>query len=73
MDIKETLVKAVDNVKDAFNEGTHRGEAEAERTKRDVAGDQMTPGETVSSYANEAKNNVQAGIDHAKQDARNNT
>jgi hypothetical protein len=71
MDIKKDLGNLVDNVKDAFSEGAHKGTAEAEHEKREVAGDQMTAGENVSSMANEAKNNVQAGVDHAKQDARN--
>ncbi len=73
MDIKHELGKVVDNVKDAFNEGTHKGTAEAEHEKRELAGDQMSVGEKAASMANEAKNNVQAGLDHAKQDVRSNT
>ena len=73
MGIKDDLSKTVDNVKDAFDEAGHKATAQAEQTKRDVAGDDMTASEKAGSMANEAKNNVQAGLDHAKQDVRNNT
>lgn len=71
MGLKEEIVKAVDNVRDAVSEGSHRGAAEAEQTKRDLAGDVMTPGENLASMANQAKNSVAAEIDGAKQDIRN--
>lgn len=64
---------AVANVKDAANEAAHRSAAEAEQTKRDVAGDQLTVGENASSMVNQAKNSVQANIDAAKRDVRNKT
>jgi hypothetical protein len=66
---KETL----DNVKDAVSEGSHRGEAKAEQTKRDVEGDQMSVTEKAGSMLNQAKNTVQANVDEAKQDIRKNT
>ena len=71
MGLKEEFVKVVDNVKDAINEGTHRSAAEAEQAKRDVAGDEMTPGENIASMANQAKHSVAADVDGAKQDIRN--
>jgi hypothetical protein len=55
------------------NEATHRSTAEAEQTKRDVAGDQMTVGENAGSVLNQAKNSVQADMDAAKRDVRNNS
>jgi len=70
MSIKDSIKNAVGAVKDSVSEATHKSTAEAERTRRDVAGDTMTPGEKVASAANEAKNSVQAGIDHAKVEAR---
>lgn len=80
MGIKDEFEKAVDkakdavaNVKDAAHEATHRSVAEAEQTKRDVAGDQMTVGENAESMLNQAKNSVQAEIDAAKRDVRTHT
>lgn len=79
MDLKDQLKKAGDgiktvaeDVKDKVNEAAHRSTAEAEQTRRDVAGDAMTPGEKAGSVANQAKNTVQAEIDAAKQEARRN-
>jgi hypothetical protein len=66
---KETL----DNVKDAVSEGSHRGTAKAEQTKRDVEGDQMSVPEKAGSMLNQAKNTVQAKLDETKQDIRKNT
>jgi hypothetical protein len=63
----------VANVMVATNEATHRTAAEAEQTKRDVAGDQMTVGQNGGSMLDQAKNYVRADIDAAKRDVRNNT
>jgi hypothetical protein len=70
MSIKDDIKNAVGAVKDSFSEAGHKSAAEAEHERRDLAGDTMTPGEQVGSIANEAKNNVQAGVDHAKVEAR---
>lgn len=70
MSIKDDLKNMVGAVKDTLSEAGHKSEAEAERSHREVAGDTMTTGEKVSSVANEATNNVQGGIDHAKAEAR---
>lgn len=70
MNIKDDLKNMVGAVKDSVNEATHKGEAEGEHARRDIAGDTLTPGEKIGSVANEAKNNVQAGVDHAKVEAR---
>ena len=58
------------DAKDWVSEATHRGAAESEQAKRDVAGDTMTPGEQVGSVLNQGKENLEAGIDHAKRDVR---
>ncbi len=73
MGIKDELEKIGHNVKDAVSEGMHRGTADAEQTKRDVAGDDMTPAEKAASVANQGKNTVQAEIDAAKRNVRENT
>jgi len=70
MDIKNDLKNVVDAVKDSISEIGHKSTAQAEHTRRDVAGDTMTTSEKVASIANEATNNVQAGVDHAKVEAR---
>ena len=57
-DPAEALKRGVENAKDAFDEAVHRGAAGAERVKRDVAGDDMTPLERAGSVGNEVKNDV---------------
>jgi hypothetical protein len=55
MGLKDEFNEAVDNVKDAASEASHRSAAEGEQAKRDVAGDAMTPGEKLGSAVNQAK------------------
>jgi hypothetical protein len=69
----DALDKGIKNVKDTFNEGRHRGEADAERAKRETVGDEMTTSEKLSSAVNEAKNRAQAEYDAGKRDVRNKT
>lgn len=69
----DALEKAAKDVKDTFNEARHRGAADLERSKRDVAGDEMTPAEKAGSTLNEAKHRVQAEYDGAKRDVRDKT
>ncbi len=64
---------AVENVKDAASEATHRVAAEVEQKKRDVVGDKMTADEKASSMINQAKQTVQGDIDAMKRDDRNNS
>ncbi len=71
MGLKDAIDKTVHNVKDAVHEGMHRSTADAEKAKRDVAGDEMTAGEKMGSLLNQGKNEVQADIDRAKRDLRN--
>jgi hypothetical protein len=69
--LKEEFTKVVDNVRDAVHEAGHRSAAEGEQAKRDLAGDEMTPGENLASMANQAKHTVAAEVDSAKVDIRN--
>jgi len=71
--VKDAVEHAAENVKDAVSEARHRGEAQAEKTKRDLAGDEMTPGEYAGSVAKQGVNEVQASIDRAKRDVRDST
>lgn len=70
MNIKDDLKNMVGAVKDSISETVHKSTADAEHERREVAGDTMTPAEKLGSLGNEAKNNVQGGIDHAKVEAR---
>ena len=70
MSIKDDLKNTVGKIKDAASEAGHKSTAAAEHDRRDIAGDTMTPSEKIGSVTNEAKNDVQAGIDHAKGEAR---
>jgi hypothetical protein len=71
--IQKTIHNAVSNVKDATSETLHRGAAESEKARREVAGDTMTTKEKAGSMAEEAKDRIEGGIDHAKQAVRKNT
>ena len=70
MSIKDDLKNKVEAVKDSVREAGHKNAAEAEHDRRDISGDTMTTGEKIGSVAREVKDNVQAGIDHAKGEAR---
>jgi hypothetical protein len=70
MSIKDDLKNTIGKIKDAASEAGHKSTAEAEHDRRDVAGDTMTTSEKIGSVANETKNDVQAGIDHTKGEAR---
>jgi hypothetical protein len=69
MDVAKDLKNTVNSITDSVREATHTSTAEAERTRRDLAGDTMTTDEKAGSLANEAKNRIQGGIDHAKAEA----
>lgn len=69
----DAIKKTADNVRDSLHEAVHRSAADGEHTKRDLAGDEMTPGEKAGSLLNEAKQRTQAEIDAAKQRLRNKT
>jgi len=80
MSLKDSLDKGLDaikrgaeNTKDAISEATHRGAAEAEQSKRDIAGDDMTLGENAKSVLHQGSETAKAEIDAAKRDVRNNT
>jgi F0F1-type ATP synthase membrane subunit b/b' len=80
MGLKDEVTKVVDNVKDAVenvkdevSEGIHRGTADAEQKKREVAGDEMTTGEKANSMIKQEKQTAQADIDAMKRDVRNKT
>jgi uncharacterized protein YjbJ (UPF0337 family) len=68
MDIKNDLKNMVGAIKDTISEAVHTSTAEAEHTRREAAGETMTPVEHIGSIANEATNNVQAAIDHARKE-----
>ncbi len=69
-DITNSVKNAVGAVKDSVSEAVHKSTADAEHARREAAGDTMTPGQQVTSVVNEAKNNVQGDVDHAKVEAR---
>jgi hypothetical protein len=73
MDIKQKIKDTVEDVRDASSEALHRSTAEAERTRRELTGDEMTPGEKIKSGANEVANRTQAEIDKAKRQIRDKT
>jgi hypothetical protein len=73
MSLKDSINNAVNDVKDAASEAQHRSAAEAERSRRELNGDNMTAGEKIGSAANEATNRVQAEADATKRSVRDNT
>jgi len=73
MGLKDDLGKTLENVKDSAHEAVHRSAADAESTRRQVDGENMTASEKAGSLLNEGKNRTQAEIDAAKRDVRNST
>jgi hypothetical protein len=71
--VADSVKKTVDNTKDAIHEGQHRAAADAEKSRRETSGDEMTPGERARSTFEEAKHRVQAKVDETKRDLRNKT
>ncbi len=73
MSFKETvdavgnnLKAGAENIKDSLSAAAHKANADGEQAKRDVAGDQMKPGEYVGSVVRQGTETVKAGIDQAK-------
>jgi hypothetical protein len=67
------IKKTGENVKDTLNEAGHRANAEGEKAKRDLAGEQMTTGEKVGSMFRQGTETVKADVDATKRDVRKNT
>jgi hypothetical protein len=72
-DVKHAVKDTIANVRDAERETTHRANADAERSRREFAGDTMTPREKIESGAGEVKERVQAEVDKGKRVIRSNT
>jgi F0F1-type ATP synthase membrane subunit b/b' len=70
MGLKDDTTKALENTKDRLSEGGHDAVANAEQAKRDLVGDELTPDEVAGSKLNQAKNEIQAGVDRAKREIR---
>lgn len=66
----DAVKHAVDDTKDAVHEAGHRAAADAEKTRRDALGSEMTPGEKAGSIANELKDRTQAKVDEGKRRLR---
>ncbi|HET9342156.1 MAG TPA: hypothetical protein VFO25_04505 [Candidatus Eremiobacteraceae bacterium] len=66
----DDVKKTVDDAKDAASEIKHRSEAEIEKAKRDIAGDDMTTGEKVKSVVHEDVERTKADVDKAKREVR---
>lgn len=71
--ITDEVKRGVQDVRDSAAEAVHHSAAEAEKTRREVDGDTMTPGEKVASGFDEAKERLKAGADAAKRNIRDNT
>jgi hypothetical protein len=71
--ISHEVKKGILDARDSASEAIHNSAAEAERTRREVEGDEMTTGEKVASTFDEAKERIKAGADRAKRDIRDHT
>jgi hypothetical protein len=72
-DAKDAVKHGVDDTKDAIDEAAHRTAADAEKARRDTAGDMMTPGEKAGSVIRETTDRVKADVDEAKRKVRDRT
>ncbi len=71
--ITEEVKRGAQDVRDSASEAMHHSAAEAERTRRETAGDTMTPGEKTASAIDEAKERIEEGVDKTKRSVRDNT
>lgn len=71
--ITDQVKKGIQDVRDSAGEAMHHSAAEAEKTRRETAGDTMTPGQKVASGVDEAKQRIEEGADHAKRNIRDST
>ncbi|MBV8636553.1 MAG: hypothetical protein JO322_00570 [Candidatus Eremiobacteraeota bacterium] len=71
--ITDEVEKGVKDVRDSAAAAIHHSAAEAERNRREVEGDTMTPGEKMASVADEAKERIKEGIDDTKKSVRDHT
>jgi hypothetical protein len=71
--ITDEVKKGVQDVRDSAAAAVHRSAAEAERERREVEGDTMTPGEKMASVVDETKERMKEGADNAKKSIRDNT
>ena len=71
--ISGEIERGVKDVRDTAKEAMHRSGAEAEHSRREVEGDNMSAGEKVSSVANEAKQRLEAEGDKTKRNLRDHT
>jgi hypothetical protein len=69
----DAIKGSVDDAKDRVHEAQHRSAAEGERGRRELLGDELTPGEKAGSIANEAKQRAQAEVDAMKRGLRDKT
>ncbi len=65
--------RGLEDAKDSAGEAMHRSAAEAEKTRREVDGDNMSLRDKVTSGASEAKHRIEAETDKAKRHARDST
>ncbi len=73
MGLKDAFDKFGKDVKDTANEAGHRSAAEGEQAKRDVAGDEMTPGDKAGSMVNQATESLKGDVSATKREARDST
>ncbi len=69
----DAIKGGVDDVRDRVHENEHRSEADAERARRDLSADEMSPGEKAGSIADEAKHRAEAEVDAMKRELRDKT
>ena len=71
--ITEQVKRGAEDVRDSAAEAMHHSAAEAERERRETAGDTMTPGEKTASVMDEAKERIKEGVDKSKRSVRDHT
>ncbi|MGB8267499.1 MAG: hypothetical protein WCE44_14315 [Candidatus Velthaea sp.] len=70
LDTKDRLQTVKADATDAVDEAKNRAQALGERAKRTVAGDELSPGETIVSHLKEAGHELTADLDKASRRLR---
>ena len=71
--IADEVKRGVEDVRDRASEAMHHSAADAERERREMAGDTMTPSEKAASAMDEAKERLEEGVDKTKRSVRDHT
>ncbi len=67
---QDKIERTLKNTHDTIDQTLHESAAQAQRSRRESDGDEMTTKEKIVSHADELRHRVDAGVDEVKKKAR---